>query len=740
MRRASFVIPLLIALGCAGAASPRPTIAPPPSPPAVVTETTYADALRHFWLRTPDDPTREALRKRLVEHLLAKAPELITAGEYEAVIEHLATVTQLYTPAEIADGKLPAGLEPIAHFLVERGSPRGDEARVLSGLLVLRGIHGTAPALRGRAHARDPAPAQQYRRVRDWGFDARSALGSPLERFEEGIVEVWEEHARLTPTPKVLSTLARLYVERRNALIAMFQSNERRMPLSAEVFEGVQRTAMSVAAIYLRHGDIASAMSQLQAMGASGGLEEKLIEILETAREEGNEGSGALLDLARHYLEDGQPDVSRALCVVGLRAQREDARFPQCLARIAATQNDFAGAMAWYAEAVRLMPEERGLYDEILEVLSSLMEQGLFGSDPSQTRTIAKRAAEILEERTRRWPDSPPAVKPEELYLAIAIAEMNAGNAPEAEARLRKSLEARETVGALMQLGLLLERVGRGPEAAELYRRALNIVGSEKNGSEKNDAEPRRAEILERLGDALRMQGRPQEATQMYEQGLALWDENLSRQKGQRIGLAHLRRGVLLGRLARRSDSVNAFERAMELAPEMRETYATILAYLAVSEPDSRFAHRVFRAALNQLSLEPEWKVYFALWLRMIASRGNAPVESDVSEILADLGEGDDWSAKLAQYASGKLAFETLMESATDVGERTEATFYEGARRFATGDLDGARQMFQRVLDSNMVNFYEYAMAQELIARTHGAVPGAGSNPPARAQSPSKTP
>ena len=76
---------------------------------------------------------------------------------------------------------------------------------------------------------------------------------------------------------------------------------------------------------------------------------------------------------------------------------------------------------------------------------------------------------------------------------------------------------------------------------------------------------------------------------------------------------------MLLGRLARRTDSVSAFEQAMELAPDMRETYATILAYLAVSEPDSRFAHRVFRSALNQLSLEPEWKVYFALWLRMIA-------------------------------------------------------------------------------------------------------------------------
>ena len=528
------------------------------------------------------------------------------------------------------------------------------------------------------------------------------------------MLDVWEEHARLTPTPEVQSTLAKLYIERRNALIALFQSSEHRVPLSASIFEGVQRTAMSVAAVYLRNGDVASALSNVQAMGGSGGVEQRLTEILETAREAGAEGAGALLDLARAYLEDGRPDVSRALCLTGLREQREDARFSQCLARISATQNDYAGAMAWYAEAVRLMPEERALYDEILEVLNSLMEQGLFGSDTAQTRAIGSRAAEILQERMKRWPDSPPAVKPEDLYLAIGVAEMNAGNASEAEARLRQSLQAKETVSCLLQFGLLLERMNRGAEAAEQYKRALAIAGDAKG----NDDEPKRAEILERLGDALRMVGKPQEATKVYEQGLALWDQNLSRQKGQRIGLAHLRRGVLLGRLSRKGDAVSAFEKAMEFAPDMRETYATILAYLAVSEPDSRFASHVFHNALNQLSLEPEWKVYFGLWLRMIAGRSGSALDADVSDVFEDLAGGHDWWAELAKFASGKITFDALFAAASDAGERTEAFFYEGARRLGVGDTAGAREMFKRVLDSNMVNFYEFAMAQELIAQT----------------------
>jgi lipoprotein NlpI len=186
-----------------------------------------------------------------------------------------------------------------------------------------------------------------------------------------------------------------------------------------------------------------------------------------------------------------------------------------------------------------------------------------------------------------------------------------------------------------------------------------------------------------------------------------------------RIGLAHLRRGVLLGRLARRSDAVSAFERAMENAPELRETYSTILAYLAVSDPDSAFAHRVFRNAVNQLSLEPEWKVYFALWLRMIAGRDGEGVDPEVSAVLADLAEGDDWFAKLARFASGQLDFEGLLAGAMGLGERTEAYFYEGARRLGAGDLAGAREMFEQVVDTNMVNFYEFAMAQELLAVTN---------------------
>jgi lipoprotein NlpI len=183
------------------------------------------------------------------------------------------------------------------------------------------------------------------------------------------------------------------------------------------------------------------------------------------------------------------------------------------------------------------------------------------------------------------------------------------------------------------------------------------------------------------------------------------------------LGIAQLRRGVLLGRLHRARQARAAFEKALELAPEVRETYASILVYLLISEPDAAFAHRVFRQAQNQMTLAPEWKVYFALWLQAIVQRGGAAVEPDVQRVLDELAQGSDWFAKLAQFASGKLTFAALLAAGRGAGERTEAQFYESMRLLGAGDHKGAREMLQHVLQGHMVSFYEYAIAQELLAQ-----------------------
>jgi tetratricopeptide (TPR) repeat protein len=301
---------------------------------------------------------------------------------------------------------------------------------------------------------------------------------------------------------------------------------------------------------------------------------------------------------------------------------------------------------------------------------------------------------------------------------------MNAGEAKEAERYMRESLTTKPTASAASQLGLLLERTGRPREARDQYREALELVTGE--GPE---VERQRAELLEHIADAERFLGLSDEARHSYEKTLSIWDALLPSVKHKRGGgPVQLRRGVVLGRLGRLNEAKAAFESAMDAAPGARETYATILAFLVANAPDSDFAQSVFRTAQNQLGLSPEWRVYFALWLRMIEGRSGQPLDGDLARAFETPADADGWWAKLARFGSGKLNYDGLLEETTGVGERAEAYFYEGGRRLAQGDEPGARAMFAKVLDTRMVNFYEFAIAQELLGTPSMRAPSLAVN------------
>jgi tetratricopeptide (TPR) repeat protein len=315
-----------------------------------------------------------------------------------------------------------------------------------------------------------------------------------------------------------------------------------------------------------------------------------------------------------------------------------------------------------------------------------------------------------LEERVRRWPEVEPPVAIEDLELSVGLAEMSAGNADEARARFEASLQKRETTRALIQLGQLSTRLGQLDEAEGYLRRAL-ARSAEKNGDEGR----LRAQILEQLGDVQRAKKKPDEAKQSYMEALTLWENAAQAGDPPQRAFAHIRRGVLLSRLGRKPEAQDAFEAAMQAAPDNRETYAQILAHLVVSPPEPDFADSILRRAQRQLTLDPEWKAYFALWVQAIGGRLHQPPSKDVKNLLSRLSRSDAWWGRLAQFGLGMIDYAKLDSYAKTRGEHTEAAFYEGVHRLAQGDLPGARKLFTTVMESQMVGFYEYQMAQELL-------------------------
>jgi len=402
--------------------------------------------------------------------------------------------------------------------------------------------------------------------------------------------------------------------------------------------------------------------------------------------------------------------VAAGLCRASLVRFPEDYRFPTCMARIAADSEQFADATAWYVIAIDLAPEMIELYDEALGQLDEFIEVRLNDPHPERSSSLARGAETILEERQKRWPASEPPIAPNRLEFLIGMLEMNAGHADEAQRRFEKSIAEDEDPSALLQLGLLLERTGQLELAERRYLRALELTPRDSLPDEL-----RRSEILEHMGDVARAKGETQEMTARYQEALKAWTEARDQVEGPTGALVEMRRGVLLDQLGRHEAAVDAFESAMTHAPQWRDVYATILSHLVSASPDFEMASSVWRRSQLQLALPPEWKVYFTLWIQLIAARADRAAMPEHTELLRRLGKSSNWWGKLASFGAGDLDYEDLMSVASSLGEETEALYYEATRLFIAGDREAANQQFQRVLDTKMVSFYEYEMARRLL-------------------------
>jgi lipoprotein NlpI len=203
--------------------------------------------------------------------------------------------------------------------------------------------------------------------------------------------------------------------------------------------------------------------------------------------------------------------------------------------------------------------------------------------------------------------------------------------------------------------------------------------------------------------------------TARYSSALQAWNQARDQVEGPTAAIVEMRRGVLLDHLGRHDAAVDAFENAMSHAPQWRDVYASILSHLVSASPDYELAFSVWRRSQLHLTLPPEWKVYFTLWIQLIAARAGEPPAEEHTDLLQRLGDSSNWWGKLASFGAGELDYAGLMSVASSLGEETEALYYEGSRLFIAGDRQAACDQFQRVLNTKMVSFFEYEMARKLL-------------------------
>ncbi len=654
----------------------------------------YPEAERRFLRMSLGDPERVALRDRLIATLLSQAQSLADVRDYRGVTVEVNRLKAFLSPDDYEAGVLPKRMVPIAQYIAEQSGRLGEEGYALAANFMLHRL------------TRDRVYQERYDEIVTWGREARANLDTLSEQYA-GLISVWSQHAEMTPAPEVLETLADLYIAGRDAVAGETSETRSRLGIGAE--RQLRLAPLNVAAVYLSHGEIAAAVAKVESMGPGGELQLRLLELMRAAVAGDETGAAATFELVEGY-RVARPDVATGLCRASLVRFPSDYRFPTCMARVVADDGQFADATAWYVIAIQLAPDMIELYDEALGQLDEFIGVRLGDPHPERSSALARGAETILAERQQRWPTSEPPIAPNRLEFMIGMLEMNAGHAAEAQARFEKSIAKDESTEALLQLGLLLERTGQTEAAERRYRRALVLTPS---ATLSDDL--RRSEIMEHLGDAARTLGKTDEMTAHYRQALRAWTEARDQVDGPTGALVEMRRGVLLDSLGRHDEAVDAFESAMSHAPQWREVYASILSHLVSTTPDYELAASVWRRSQLQLTLPPEWKVYFTLWMQFITARAELQPVQEHTDLLRRLGKSSSWWGKLASFGAGDLDYAALISVASSLGEETEALYYEGTRLFIAGDRDAAFQQFQRVLDTKMVSFYEYEMARRVL-------------------------
>ncbi|MCX4242342.1 tetratricopeptide repeat protein [Paraliomyxa miuraensis] len=702
----------LPALGCAHRRAGSTVEAPVP-PPRVRNLDELEAAFNRYVLLPRDRPERAeylaALRDFLVGYIegaLAKGKH----GEAEAALRY---TLSLYAAADLRTAEAAPGLAEVARQLYAHTGRTGDEQPSLLALAVEQRFGSDAP----RTHAVD-----QWQALERWLVDNGPFATEPLLAHED-LERSLEAIAAVFPTPFVVERLADLYVARYEAARA---AHARGLGLGQTSQRRVEITGYLLMRLYLRADDPEGAIAAMGRVGDEASTA-KLKSLLEEAFES-KRSARPLLSLAQQFVpeEDADPSlpfVSQSWGIIDNLSHRALERFPEDpyvhLMRAEVMQRE-----GLQTAAIHHLRQSIELQDDVYEAWEQLA-----ALDHEQLRALAHRdpkaalarleEVEVFHRRaTKLWRDRPIRPAMPEAYFAVAQGLYRNGLVDEAKDLLGKSLAIEAQPHVLDLLGTIAIKRAELGTAQGYYEDLVRLPVGEPDDKLRWEARSRGqlGEIALRRGDATT-------ATEHLRAALRKTNELLNRPAMEMIDQSdrYLDRGRLLFFLGEVSLAVDDFELAADLAPYHANAYAEPMLQL-VSYGYYQEARSVYLRALGEPDVADSLKLYFSLWVNELALRQGLPADRDAVEFMRDYssrdgrrGQSDGWGRKLAQHARGELSYDQLLDGASDEGERAEAFFYEGLRRWRSGDPAAGRKLLRQVVASELMGFFEYDMAQAYL-------------------------
>ncbi len=714
---------LLIAPGCTGTQRPPGPRVVTRAPASEVNGTTVADLQRDLD-ETPDgDESRVAIRDGLARYMAARGVEALQSGDLSGAIAKLREALVHYTPDELARGGLPDELAPLARGVLDAASSRGDEPHALAAARVLLALR--TPDATARA---------QWDRIREWGQRNRQEFQRPWV-VEGELSDIYKEIARIVPARDVLDAAAEHMVARRRAVLdarAILSGGHDGPRLNFDEVQqlraGMRVASADLAMLYLRVGDVREAANRLTSLGSSSesaGLAAALGSIAQ-----GEGGADALWELAQRLM---QPDLAAAagVCREGRRSYANDTRFAGCLAVAAERDGDLALASAHLERAATLGTADQRALRAAIEASRGALGQSIGGDDLGTGRRAYERTRSLLERWRTQYQGQVAPVLEGELETLAADLELSAGNLREAASHLTRATEV--TPPSREAYYLLAEIAWRHRDGAEATAKLRAGLALPLRADESDSLF--RPQYTVRLAQAAAVAGNQEEARRLFSEAATSLDA-LARSLGERgLAGAMLQRAIVADAQGDSEGVRTSLRAALDAAPDARDVAAKAITF-SLSRGRWAEARDFYRAARGSLTLDRPWQVYFALWGSIAARLGHLSDDGGAQRVLDGIAADTEmpaWTGRLAQRYANSLDRAALIAHARTPGQRAEALFYDAMLKLAAGDATGAEEDLRAVLATDVLHYWEYEMAWEMLERhTRPASEAAPTATPAR--------
>jgi tetratricopeptide (TPR) repeat protein len=685
--------------------------------PELVTAENLTLALRRLDDLALDSEQRASLRTAVLDQLGLQFESHVAAGDLELAAMDFETAIRTHTTEEILAGEISPVVTSMASVVRTEFSPRGDEARVMVALLVLR-----------FGHPDDDSIEKEYQTLVDWTEQSREALDDDALRVN-GLASLYEQVAMAIPVPAVTDRLLDLYSERqfvsRAAYDKMlgFQPSQgleglKQAAMAVQAYEQLQpkvrMTSYLVARLFTRLGTPTAALAVLD-QGFDGNLQgsmqgqvhEDVVNVLEALDvDPGNPSSW--LALSRLLAAHDDLELARWAARKGWKVDPWGHTFALELGRLYKVGGDLDGAEEYMDLALSLDPDRPLTYQELIGLHLVIIRNILKEDRPADALASIDRVEQLLGEFRDRWPDRPAGLKDADVTQLRGFVAFEMGKPVEAAKYFEKALESDKEIQTIYHLGLIHAFTLRFDKARETIAKAQKI-----NFAKHGEAYYWKTVLGALDGDILHFMGRDKDAQEAWREAIDTGVEGLPFVATDIKPEMEAHLALLLLRIGRTEQAIEHLKRSIASGAS-ESTYSLVLAQLT-ARGDVEVGDVFYHYAATDSNLSEKTKLDFALW--DVALHWRAGIEVRPSAVATlEKATTDEWPGQLYGFAAGKVDEQDARASAgSDLRRLVKLDYMVACKLIGQGNTEEAATLLRAVIATGLVADPNLGMALETL-------------------------